>query len=295
MDNFDQNQNNNSSQVTDNPVPHDQTQNQSFVTPSSDVEIESQPVFPKVESSEQNISDPPIIKKGYGDNYEENEGVKEIPVSHLTTEQVIFEDTKNYPQAQPKNQEINEDNKVQKAIDKLAAEAIKEPIIQKPAEVASVEIKEVSTQRIPTNMESEIASQSSVPPITTAVDNQGVSMANDQFVEKLDLEPNAQQVFEEAASSDNPEQVFDAVEQSKDEKLAQELIQKSGLSPEIVQKALQEKTQKIQEEQSSVPPRPISEVTTQEAKAVLGEEEYQKEAQDLQSINQPSSDNNSNS
>ena len=259
------------------------------------MEIESQPVFPKVESSEQNISDPPIIKKGYGDNYEENEGVKEIPVSHLTTEQVIFEDTKNYPQAQPKNQEINEDNKVQKAIDKLAAEAIKEPIIQKPAEVASVEIKEVSTQRIPTNMESEIASQSSVPPITTAVDNQGVSMANDQFVEKLDLEPNAQQVFEEAASSDNPEQVFDAVEQSKDEKLAQELIQKSGLSPEIVQKALQEKTQKIQEEQSSVPPRPISEVTTQEAKAVLGEEEYQKEAQDLQSINQPSSDNNSNS
>lgn len=110
--------------------------------------------------------------------------------------------------------------------------------------------------------------------------DQGVTINNKEFVEeKLTLDPNAQAVFNQAVQASEPEKVFDQVEMDKDKKLAQELIQKAGLSPNLVQKALNEKMGHIQEQNSSTVPQAVSRVTTEEAKTVLGSEEYQKEAQ----------------
>ena len=105
-------------------------------------------------------------------------------------------------------------------------------------------------------------------------------LTSKDFMAKLDLDPQANEVFEQASQASEPEKVFDKVETERDQALAEKLIREAGLSPELVNKALQQKTQHITEEVSSVPPQTTGPVTTEEAKTVLGEDEYKQEAQD---------------
>jgi len=148
------------------------------------------------------------------------------------------------------------------------------------------EVPEVKQETITPTNEQKVANEAAA---LSQDPTPGVDVSEEQFVEKLDLDPQAQQVFEQATQAKNPEQIFDAVENKKDQELAQKLEQ-SGLPPELVQKALNEKKQHLQEEVSSVPPHQVSEVTTESAKAVLGEDEYQKEQ--AQSLNQSKSQTN---
>jgi len=226
-----------------------------------DEKDENQEILKKLETIKQiQQEDPPFLKR---------EEEKEPPV----------------PEAKP----VAEASPVQEEVVEEATPPIKEmPMAQVTTEqVVSGQPPTVAAPEPTSSISGVVTSTPSPEPKTTpdpasptdpTPAAQGTEVTNQQFVEKLDLDPAAKQVFDQAAQDENPEQVFDAAETTKDKALADKMVKESGLSPDLVQKALNEKTEHITQEQSSVPPHKVTDVTTEEAKAVLGEEEYQKEA-----------------
>lgn len=93
---------------------------------------------------------------------------------------------------------------------------------------------------------------------TSSSPTENLAINHDGFMQKIDIDSDAEAVLNKASESENPEAVFDEAEMDKDKKLAEKLIQEAGLSPEIVNKALQDKKETLQNQDDSVAPTAAS-------------------------------------
>lgn len=254
------------SQTIPYPNPSDQP-----VSEVPEVDVDVDPIKQVAETM------PPFIQQTQAMS-QESQGVTEMPMSEVTTEQVVFDQTKLRGLQAPIEAPVAQVPPVQS--EPMPSVQESEPLISPVDPV--VASQSPSTQDI----QSEIP-ETQVEPVQPAVgtdvsptiDANAVTVLSEQFVEKLDLTPQAQAVFEQASQAENPEQIFDQTETERDKQLAEKLIRESGLASDVVEKALGQKIKHVQQEQSSVPPHQVSEVTTEEAQQVLGTEEYQKESQ----------------
>ena len=105
-----------------------------------------------------------------------------------------------------------------------------------------------------------------------AEQGESVALEDHQFTEKIEIGEESQRVLEKAVQSDKPEEVLDQEEFAEDKKLAEKLIKEAGLSPEMVEKALQEKKKMIEDQTEEAAVIDVSEITTDHAKGVLGDE-----------------------